>query len=314
MKFEQLEYLIKIASFKSLNSAANYLHISQQYLSRIIKNLEDELEVKIFERSSTGITLTKSGNTVLDFAKLVIAEKEKMLSTLHISEESLNNDTEMYSIDIVSTSEAYSYLINSVLLNANFSFPTKLNCSLISLYDCMEKIKNKSIDSDIIIMHNDSKFFYSIKEFINNIYYVYILFTEIPLLFAGRHSQLADLTSIQIENLTSLPLVIHSSEIDLSTSALIFKFNNIQLNIQSHIEIVPTYIELISSGQFYGIGTASSLTNYRTNEIIGIPISNVPFKISTGLLLSKSFSETKPGTAIKEILLSAYQNSVISLF
>lgn len=43
MRLEQLEYLIAISKNRSLNSAAQKLHISQQALSASIKTLEEEL-------------------------------------------------------------------------------------------------------------------------------------------------------------------------------------------------------------------------------------------------------------------------------
>ncbi|MGL4731872.1 MAG: LysR family transcriptional regulator [Clostridium sp.] len=59
MNSDQLRYVVEIAEKGSINKAAESLFISQPNLSNIIKDLENEINIKIFNRNNRGITLTK---------------------------------------------------------------------------------------------------------------------------------------------------------------------------------------------------------------------------------------------------------------
>jgi len=61
MTLQQLRYVIGIAKVGSFNKAAEALFISQPSLTSAIHDLEDEIGIVIFNRSSRGVTLTAEG-------------------------------------------------------------------------------------------------------------------------------------------------------------------------------------------------------------------------------------------------------------
>lgn len=72
MDFTRLRSFAAVAEAGHLTRAAQKLHISQPALSAQIKALEDELGLTLFERTSTGMTLTAAG-------KRLLAEADKIL-------------------------------------------------------------------------------------------------------------------------------------------------------------------------------------------------------------------------------------------
>ena len=58
MRTEYLEYLLEVARTKSISAAAKKLFIGQTTLSAIINSVENELNVKIFQRTHRGVALT----------------------------------------------------------------------------------------------------------------------------------------------------------------------------------------------------------------------------------------------------------------
>ena len=66
MEIRQLEYFHEIAATGSINEAARRLNMSQPPLSYQIKQLEAELNVKLFERTRAGVTLTEAGKLLYD--------------------------------------------------------------------------------------------------------------------------------------------------------------------------------------------------------------------------------------------------------
>lgn len=61
MELLQLQYFSEVVRQKSVTKAAQLLHISQPALSQTIRRLENELGVKLFEKSGKGIQLTAKG-------------------------------------------------------------------------------------------------------------------------------------------------------------------------------------------------------------------------------------------------------------
>lgn len=72
MQLEHMEYIVKVADIGSISKASKQLFIHQQQLSKIIQNVEQELNIVIFERTYRGIVLTELGNTVVDTFKKIL--------------------------------------------------------------------------------------------------------------------------------------------------------------------------------------------------------------------------------------------------
>jgi DNA-binding transcriptional LysR family regulator len=72
MDFRQLSYFAEVARHGSFTKASAALHLSQPTLSKVVKCLEDELGVTLFDRSAKHIVLTDAGATVLAEAKTIL--------------------------------------------------------------------------------------------------------------------------------------------------------------------------------------------------------------------------------------------------
>lgn len=72
MELRHLRYFLAVAEDLSFRGAAERLHLAQPALSAQIKSLEDELGVKLFERTTRSVTLTNAGRVMLDEARNVM--------------------------------------------------------------------------------------------------------------------------------------------------------------------------------------------------------------------------------------------------
>ncbi|PGM59591.1 LysR family transcriptional regulator [Bacillus sp. AFS053548] len=84
MNFEQMEHIVTVEIEKSITKAAEKLFISTPGLSQSITQLENELGIKIFNRSKKSITPTFEGEIVVSTANSVLKTIDEMNKKLNI--------------------------------------------------------------------------------------------------------------------------------------------------------------------------------------------------------------------------------------
>ena len=76
MTIQQCKYILKIAECGSLNQAAKELFVAQSSLSVSVKSLEQELNIKIFERAGNGVYLTEEGTEFIHYARQICEQSD----------------------------------------------------------------------------------------------------------------------------------------------------------------------------------------------------------------------------------------------
>lgn len=87
MNKRELNYFLKVYEYKSIKKAAEDLFISSQGLSKTIKNLEDELGVKLFTRTAQGVEPTVSAHNLKRRAIIIISEFENIKNDMLLEKE-----------------------------------------------------------------------------------------------------------------------------------------------------------------------------------------------------------------------------------
>ena len=83
MLYEKLNYIIAIAEERNLTQAAKRLYISQPTLTLYLNRLENELGVKLFDRTKSPVTLTDAGAYYLEKMKKIYASEQALRSQIH---------------------------------------------------------------------------------------------------------------------------------------------------------------------------------------------------------------------------------------
>lgn len=83
MNTQQLESFIQVAENLNFARAAEVLNITQSAVSRQINSLEEELEIRLFNRSTRTVSLTPAGISFLDDAKDVLAKLQVASLKIH---------------------------------------------------------------------------------------------------------------------------------------------------------------------------------------------------------------------------------------
>ena len=78
MTLQQLKYLVAIDRHRSFALAAEALDVTQPTLSGMIGKLEEELDVKLFERTNRKVTTTSIGTKIVKQAQLILMEANRI--------------------------------------------------------------------------------------------------------------------------------------------------------------------------------------------------------------------------------------------
>ncbi|MBE6564661.1 MAG: LysR family transcriptional regulator [Ruminococcaceae bacterium] len=85
MTIQQCRYVLEIARRGSFHAAANALFVAQTGISAGVKQLEQELNIRLFERSNKGVTLTREGEAFVRYAESLVGQADFMLENCKAS-------------------------------------------------------------------------------------------------------------------------------------------------------------------------------------------------------------------------------------
>ncbi len=125
MNFAQLKYLVSLHKLKHFGKAAKENFVTQPTLSMMIKKLEDELNVEIFDRSSNPIKTTTLGLKIIDQATKILNEHKQLIN---LAESEIDSFEGELSIAFIPT--LAPYVLPLILPVIQREFP-KLSLSII---------------------------------------------------------------------------------------------------------------------------------------------------------------------------------------
>lgn len=120
MQIDHLRYFIALEQCKSINKTSRTLHTTPQNVSRILKNLENEMQTDLFFRTADGITLTQAGIHFLQFAKTTIYQLDRLQTNIIFQKAKKNQRSE---VTIFSTNVINEIIFNDILVAFAHEYP-----------------------------------------------------------------------------------------------------------------------------------------------------------------------------------------------
>ncbi|QLL07599.1 LysR family transcriptional regulator [Mycobacterium vicinigordonae] len=78
MNLQQLRYVVALADARSFTRAAEAMFVVQSALSQQVRRLEEELGVRLFERTTRNVSLTPAGESLLPLVHQVVAGVDRL--------------------------------------------------------------------------------------------------------------------------------------------------------------------------------------------------------------------------------------------
>ena len=149
MELRHLRYFVSVAEALSFTKAAQKLHTAQPSLTRQIKDLEEELGVRLLNRTKQQVTLTDEGRSFLTDARRLLdlaAETIESVRRLH------SGETRALNIGYVSN--LFHDLLPKTLASFRQSFPTiSVNLFDLSCGEQFRRLEDGKLDLGFVGLH-----------------------------------------------------------------------------------------------------------------------------------------------------------------
>ena len=146
MNFQQLEYILAVDRYRHFVTAAQHCHVTQATLSMMIKKLEDELQIKIFDRSRQPVIPTEIGQKIIAQAKVVLRETAGLIDIVQKESNLVQGELR---IGIIPT--LAPYLLPLFLDRFLRKYPEiKLQISELTTDVIIERIKHNQLDAGLL--------------------------------------------------------------------------------------------------------------------------------------------------------------------
>ncbi len=146
MNLQQLEYIIALDKIKNFSKAAESCFITQATLSTMIRRLEDELDVVLFDRKSNPVQTTDCGVEIIEEAKKIVYHSRNLKQIASIVKNKIEGEIKIGIIPTIAGN-----LLNRILPELITKYPAlKLNIVEITTNSILSQLKTGEIDVGIV--------------------------------------------------------------------------------------------------------------------------------------------------------------------
>ncbi|MEH6995517.1 LysR family transcriptional regulator, partial [Neobacillus drentensis] len=146
MNIEQFTHIVEVARTKSFFTAAKNLHVTQSAISRSIGNLENELGIKLFNRSRNGTVVSEEGESIIKKANEILIKVQEIKEDVLVHKAVLHDE-----IRIAASPGLFSSILPKTIASFNKDFPyVKIQVMERSNQDIQEDLLKNKIDFGIL--------------------------------------------------------------------------------------------------------------------------------------------------------------------
>lgn len=198
MTLKQLQYMVTVAEEGNITSAARKLYIAQPSLTSAIHELENELNISIFQRSNKGIKLTAEGEEFLGYARQVL-EQTTLIQERYTGKQAGK-------LKFFVSSQHYSFAVEAFveLLKRKDADKYEFHMRETQTFNIIDDVAHLRSEIGVLYLNkfNEEVIRKTLKD--NNLSFT-PLFKAEPHVFIGKNSPLAKKRFLTLEDLKPYP-------------------------------------------------------------------------------------------------------------
>ena len=265
MTIQQCKYILKIAECGSLNEAAKQLFVAQSSLSVSVKSLEQELDIKIFDRAGSGVCLTEEGAEFVRYAKQLVEQNDFIINRYSRKEKSKRLYVSTQHYDFVA--DIFANLVNETA-DDYYDFSLRE----MKTYDVIREAETAFCDIGIIAIKASDLGI--MKRYFKKRNLSFTPFLEADgHIFVRKTHPLANNTEITLEALKKYPYVSYEQG---EHNVSFFAEEIVDIHSDKHIEISDraSLMNVLLSTDGYTVGTGIMPSVLNEGRIVSIPVES----------------------------------------
>lgn len=263
MELSQLRYVLQLAETANFSKAADQLYITQPALSQQISLLEEELGLKLFERTTRKVVLTAAGEEFVHGAKKVLEQVAELQRTMELQRREVGGTLSVGLLSTLSHLNIPEYIssFHQVYPNIHIDLQVAWSAELIS------RVLNRELDAAITNIH------ISPSNQIDSRLNIRVFLEDVIVMVASDKRDFGGQQNIKVNDLSRVPIIALEKTTSIRAEMDdIFKRCGISPNIICTCPTMDSLISMVRADMgvtFLSSGVANA---YLTHDLVSLSI------------------------------------------
>ena len=302
MDLKQLQYLVTCAQAGSFSNAAKTLYSTQSSVSKVIKALEDNLGMQLFERLPRGIRLTVQGQKVYRYACRITNEVEVLENM------SANGMTKWIRISMNPSSWFADQFVD--FYNETYEKNYHFQLTTAGVRSVMERVRDYMDDIGFvyILSQQEENFLHELAK--NKLQFVSLYETDV-ILYPGRQTELYDLEkeTVNLGELEGVRFIQNYQDefFDIgSVNEEAFQWKDLDISVLTNSDYIME--RMLKNSKVSNV-SGSYLSENKADTAPGIPLNMGDSKVIFGYILHRGEEMDESIQEFLEFLMSRLPKS-----
>ena len=302
MDLKQLQYLVTCAQAGSFSDAAKTLYSTQSSVSKVIKALEDNLGMQLFERLPRGIRLTVQGQKVYHYACRITNEVEVLENM------SANGMTKWIRISMNPSSWFADLFVD--FYNETYEKNYHFQLTTAGVRSVMERVRDYMDDIGFVYILSQQKenFLHELAK--NKLQFVSLHETDV-ILYPGRQTELYDLEkeTVNLGELEGVRFIQNYQDefFDIgSVNEEVFQWKDLDISVLTNSDYIME--RMLKNSKVSNV-SGSYLSENKAGTAPGIPLNMGDSKVIFGYILHRGEEMDESIQEFLEFLMSRLPKS-----